>query len=462
MRLISLIFAVGLAVCVSARAANTVPVVITSAVQLIADTSSPGAAIPADFVGFSNEVGGCFLPGDDGLLQGYWTASNTSLVSLIGNWFPNSNWRFGGGSSQCATAPALTALIANNLAAFLSAGATAYTATFYDLDLTANDTGAATAQTGYLVSALGSGNVIINVGNEADASDSPYHGNEPAYITAFNGYYTVVNGAQPGQKWAGPEAIGYDWLAAFTPTPTPTNLDNHYYGLSNSCQASLTVAKLLATLNSDNTDCGTRANLAHMKGVIGTPAQPWRITEMNSVAGCGTSQATLCQSAASAAWLVGAFSYMAQNGWVGFNIHGLGTYSPIALNGDGTWSPNPIFYGMALAGNIAGHQLLAAPVQVGTGQIKSIATLGTNGKAEILAVNIDTANTLPVYFSQVAAWTTGTVLQMTAPSCTSNAVTLGGSAIGAGGSWSGAAVAITPGTVIPMPPCSAVLFRVTA
>jgi hypothetical protein len=172
----------------------------------------------------------------------------------------------------------------------------------------------------------------------------------------------------------------------------------------------------------------------------------------------------------SPAWYLNMAMGMAEAGVVGFNIHSVisqqeaedqGQPYPVLWNllwetssGSGLYKANTQFLGLMMFSKIEGQQIVSNSIS-GTGNVTAIATKGANGNANIIVVNDDTVNPVNVTPAQSSFWATASVLQLapsTSAGCADTAPTLGGSAVGTGGSWSGSPYTISNGGSVSLSP----------
>ncbi|MCK1322171.1 hypothetical protein IVA94_14970 [Bradyrhizobium sp. 156] len=444
--------------------ANTQAVPAHRTLSIKANLAVGGLTIPADFVGYSINP----LSVIGGLLNG----SATSLINLAKMVGSSGKLRIGGGDQDSSPAPALTQQLANDLGAFLTALGAGWTC-IYGLDLIVNDTAVAATQAGYLNTAMGS-KVSFQFGNEPLTSGFT----TGTYPTRWNSYYTAVVAAVPAAKLMSPDDLQFSSVQTCVNALTPgkaglTAVTTHWYV---SAATPHTAEGLIATV---------RGNAINVNGTTGffknnewAGSTPLILSESNNFSGGGLSGVSdrLC----SATWYLNEAIVFAKYGYAGICTHcnpwwngtsgwpnggvvgatAPNIYAPLLLQADLTsFAPGPIFYGLYLFSRIQGQQILAVQTDSNANQT-SIATLGSGGNANILVVNNDTTNSLIVTPDQTSAWTTANVLTLSGTGPYDAAPTLGGAAIGVGGSWSGAPVSINSGATVTIPPCGAALISI--
>lgn len=441
------------------------------AVTVTADLTSPGATIPADFVGYSINTMSV-VPG--GLLN----ASNTSLINLAKMLGANGVLRVGGGDQDTVTPPALTQPLANDLAAFTAALGAGWTA-IYGLDAKANDSATAASQATMLVNAFGLSKISFQFGNEATDSATPEF-TIAAYQTMWNSYYTAVTTAEPGAKLAGPDILAFSSVQTIINGLTPgkaglSAITTHWYPVST--VTTWGAEQLITSVNANVPN--TTASTGFFKNNDYAGSIPLRLSESQNVAGGG--QDGLSNKLMSATWYLNEAIAFATHGFAGINSHmnlywsggafGAGApvvgyqypnfYGPIIVEANGNYIASPEFNGLYLFSRIEGQAMVPAKIAATNNpNIQAIATVGAGGNANILVVNNETVRSVTVSPDQSSAWNTATVLLLSGTSCSDGAPTLGGAAIGESGAWSGAAVTINNGDAISVPACGAALVQI--
>lgn len=422
-----------------------------------ATTSSPGITIPAGYVGLSVEaqdlISGYFQ-GNSGTWNS--VASATSFIGLANLLGANGSFRIGGGSCSTSTTPALTQLMVTNLGTFLTALGAGWTKPIYCLDLFANNAALAATQAGYFATTFGAANVSLALNNEP-VSSGQY--SIATYQTAWNAYYTTINGSVAGAKYSAWDDYSFGNTQAVINGLTPsvsglTGVTYHWYNSN----GTLTTAS--AFLNS------IAAFGAWNQNTSWAGSTPQRLSETNSVNFGGIHN--ISDGLISAAWFINQASTLIPLGYAGVNVHmffggesvgkSQGIYNPFVLNGDQNFSPGAIFYGMYLVTKLQGEQLL--PLSINSGSVTGLAALRASGKANFLLVNNSLNSYASVTVSQDVAFTTATQLILSGTSCSDTAPKLGGFPIGESGVWAGAASTISSGQPTIIPPCGAAFVSV--
>ncbi len=449
-----------------ALSAQTAPRVVFSgppqAATLTANLAAPGYTIPANFVGWSVENWDIF--------GGFYSPAQTSFVNLAKLLGSNGILRIGGITSDTASNPGLPALtqpIATGIAQFLAALGNGWTM-IYGLDACVNDSASALTQAGYLVTAMGVGNVVFQAGNEPPFEVCGF--TQGQWTTVFNAYYSAIRAVYPTSKWAAPDVTNNSTVQSFVNGTTPgvsglTYVSSHWYPygigfapVADQLISSVYLNDTVSTVNS----YAFQSNSAFAPNKL-------MMTEGNSRAGCGLQGVS--DRLMASAWYLNLVIALANDGWLGFQPHNAiltcygqlhnGYYDPFVLQGDGSFAPSPIFYGMYLFSKIAGQQTVSI-AKSGTAYVRSIATIGTGGNANLLVQNNATTFPVKITPAQSTAWATGTVLLLSGTACNDAAPTIGGAVIQEGGVWAGAAYSINSGDTVLIPPCGAALIKMGA
>jgi hypothetical protein len=433
------------------------PQTATVTVNLVAT----GYTIPSNFVGWSVEnqdlIGGYY----DGAVQ----TSFLNLAKLLGT---NGIVRIGGITSDTASAPGLPALtqpIANGLATFLAGLGSGWT-TIYGLDACDNSAAHALSQATFIINAVGVANVVFQVGNEPPFEVCGF--SQGTWTTTFEAYRTSILGTFATAKFAGPDVTNNSTVQSFVNGTTPwvaglTYITTHFYpyGIGFS-----PVPDQLTSSVYNNDTITTVNSFAFQSNSVYAGNNKLMMTEGSSRAGCGLQGVT--DRLMTSAWYLDLAMSLANDRWAGFQPHNAiltcfgqahnGYYDPFVLQGDGTFAPSPMFYGMYLFSKVEG-QVTATATKTGTANVKSIATIGTGGNANLLMQNNGTTFPVKVTPAQSAAWTTATVLLLSGANCYDASPTLGGQPIQKSGVWTGAASTINNGDSILIPPCGAALVK---
>ena len=428
---------------------------VAQAVTFSANNASPGAAISPNFVGWSEEF--------EDFLNGYMTTANTSWLGMVKLLGTNGVLRVGGSTCDLSTTNSFTQAQVNALQQFVAAMGGGWSVLFC-VNLQAQNNSLSATQAGYVNNAFGS-NATIDLGNEdLDGGQFP---NNAAYIAAWNSMYAAVTAAVPGVQIDAMHDGNFQTTRTVVPSLTPglaglALLDYHWYGLTT---YATTPALLYNSLVLNSTGL---ANFFANDNIWSTPNKT-RLAETNTVGAGGVDG--ISNVLASATWTLGEDILFATHGWQGTNVHNSffqgfingknATYNSFVLEPDGGIGAGADFYALLLFSMVEGKSVLPLTV-TGNYSGYSIAVQGANGKAQILIANTDTVNVLVAQPTQTASWTSGSVMMLTGPSCTSKTVTLGGSTVGEGGVWSPVSVPTVPnGGLVSIPPCSSALITLS-
>ena len=387
----------------------------------IAVNRSSAGFVASGFAGFSYEksmVGaGMFDPNDTALVNLY-RLLGPGCLRVGGNQVDIVNWNpSGAGGSATEIAPGDV----TKLAAF--AKATGWRV-IYGINLKTNTPADAASEAAFAAHALGKSLVAFEIGNEPNVYDT-----EAAYEASFNTYVAAIRGQVPQAVFDGPGTYRHGaWDAQFAADEKNNGLammSMHMYIGSNT---NASIAGMLASNPSSfATDAAAIAGAASANGI-----PSWRMTETNSYFHGGA--AGVSDVEAASLWSLDFMEGIAADGAAGVNFHGgsssLSTvnYSPIVYNGLTPTGVEGVYYGELLWKLAGPGTLHTATVNGGTGV--SAWAIGNN-------VFIDnkgtTAVTATVTLPATAA--AGSSYVLTAPSLSSKAVTIAGSAVSADGTF---------------------------
>jgi hypothetical protein len=408
-----------------------------------ADLNSPGPVIPLNFVGFSDEV-------PDVIADTVFVPSNTSLISLIQLLGPNGTFRIGGGSSDTNPPPALMQQIANDVAAFMSVLGPGWNM-IYGLDSAINDSGVAVTQAGYLQNALPSSQIAFQIGNEPEF----VFGSEDSWAATLNSYYWALTAAYPGVNFGGPDTshfLDYTWAdATVIGRGGLEYLTTHKYDIL-PCAPNpfVTPEQVMAT-----------ATVPSAPGVT--------ISEFGIICGGGQQgitdrllAATYYLRLAQSAFAGGLVGIMPHNNLIPLDANShIAYYNQFVQQPDGGYSPAPMFYGMYLFAQLLGQMSVPATISSSLNNLASAnATIGPNGNANILVVNINTQRHITVKPQQNWLWATANVYLLSGQGCDDPSPVLNGYPIGEGGWWAGSAAVISRGQSVSIPACGAALIEI--
>jgi len=431
--------------------------------QVVIHPDKPGAEIPADFLGFSNEKKilsrDCFDP------------TNTALIHLFRNLGPGV-LRIGGHAVESTfwsrnetnaiipmadkrpyekDAPVtIGPLSVDNLFAFAKASGWRV---IYGLNLGAFKPDMAADEADYAMRAGGSRLLAFEVGNEPnlfhtnarkkdkDAKDLNLTNLRPdgysyaQYRDEIETYYRAILARLPHAPLTGPATTKTcSWVPDFLRDfkNRIVLVTSHGYPLSAKDEdpqsARFASIENLLRVNIEE-DWLPKLKAAKAAGL------PWRLGEFNSASGGG--KHGLSDVFASALWGTDFIFKLAEQGGAGVNFHGgftPGRYSPIYFLDNG-YHAAPIYYSMLLFHQAAQGRLVPVECQTAA-NFTAHAVLGDDHKLRVVLINKDLTNSVT---ASIVAGLTGTkaeLIRLSAPSVTSaDGVTLSGSAVAEDGSW---------------------------
>ena len=399
-------------------------------VSVMVSTSNNGN-VRTGFAGFSYEK--------DRIGAGMFTTSNTSLVNLfkllgpsvlrmggnlvdIVNWNPN-----GAGGSANEVAPSDVA----KFAAFIQA--TGWKV-LYGINLKTNTPANAASEAQVAAQDLGSNLLAFEIGNEPD-----FYTSESSYESSFNSYVNAIRAVVPNAVFDGPG--GSDHNPGWATTFGPNEKNNHVVMLATHMyigdKTTATISGMLSSNLSGKLPNG-ESTLGSAKSASGIPQ--WRMTEANSYFHGGAAGVSNVQAAG--LWALDFMYGVASRNGDGVNFHG-GTstqftlnYSPILFNGLTPAGVQGVYYG-ELLWELAGTGALHA-ASVSGGSSISAWGIGNN-----VIVNNKGTSAVKATITLPASASSATVYVMTAPSLSSTAITINGSAVSANGSFTPSVIPAT-------------------
>lgn len=424
------------------------------------DAAHPGLTVPTNFVGVSFEE-------NDSLQQLQFTgASGASLAALLNRLGPAGVLRIGGTSSDgvgWSASPTQVATLGTFMSSIPGWGL------IFGLNLCANAPSAQATVAQNMAAAFPA--VILQFGNEPDiyqtscARATVNYG--PAdYLTDWAAYLTAVRAVAPTTALAGPD-LGQTsvWLPLFL-AGEATNVvlaTRHFYPFCTSALATTPTLLMSDALYPTPSASPTTATAASDVAIAASFGLPVRMTESNSICVGGTNGVS--NTLAAAIWAVEYIAQIENAGFAGVNFHGTrsaGTfYTPFVQQGDLTFLPQPVYYGMLLAAQVSGMRVLPVTSTVSTLTLPAFGFLGADGKARLMVVNKNLTQTASVNLTQGGGggtWTTQGVLTLTGASAAATSVTLGGSLVDNAGSWSPVLTFVPRGVAVSVPPASAALI----
>jgi hypothetical protein len=477
--------------------------------------------IPRNFVGLSYESQQLTDPH-------FFSAENAQLIAQFKALSPNGVLRIGGNTSDFSwwqptpetTQPPrhpsviatgepaadfsypITPLAIDNLRSFLDA--TNWTC-LYGLNLGSGTPALAAEEAAYAAKALGPRLEYFQLGNEVDLFS--HHIRDPktwspdTFFAEWLAIARAIIARVPNAQFGGPDvASNAAWIAGFaaniarTPdAPKIAAISHHHYVGGPPSSPEMTIPKILG---GSTTDPAVDKTAAIAQAAAAQIKTRFRMTEGNTCYRGG--KPGVSDVFAASLWSADYLLHLASLGYAGVNLHGgdakavansLGGtlpgellmknphephpkpfYTPIA-NIDGTYTAEPVFYGMLFAQQFAGATFLNVdfnptftPVNTpantkATANATAYAALRPDGKILIAVINKDLTNDLIV---RVTGAYPSTILRLAAPAIDSHQVTFGRATITPKGAWdpSGESAVVYYGHNAPIriPKASAALF----
>lgn len=475
-----------LAATVATAAASIAPKTLAqpSAVSatLTLHAEKPGPTIPANFIGLSYETQQLtdpdFLsPKNTGLIAMFRALSASGVLRLGGNtsdvgwWKPTPSSRQPPLPEKVVIIPlrpdeqpfqklafSITPQAVTNLRAFLDA--TGWTC-IYGINLGTSTAARAAEEAAFVAKTLGAKLEYFQVGNEPDIFYNRFrvkeNWNADVFFNEWVASANAIRAAVPNAKFGLPDTSGNptwyakvaDRLAALSPAERPTiaALSHHYYFGGPPANPKVNLDLLLKHSDRVDTLAKNIADASHSLSEKIGYAVPYRMTEGNTCYRGG--KPGVSDVFGASLWAADYLLTLASLGYAGANLHGgsgkavadsLGGtlpgellmadpkaphprpfYTPIAeINSE--YTAEPVFYGMKLAGFLAGTKLVSC--ELNAGGVNATAYAGDTGKGKrIVVINKDTTQDLRLKLAGMEAYYTA---PLTAPSLTSTDVLLEG------------------------------------
>jgi len=453
--------------------------------------------IPKNFIGLSYESQELtdphfFSPKNGQLIAQFKALSPTGVLRIGGNtsefsWWqptpdavmpPRANAISVAGEPSALSYP-ITPAAVDNLAKFLKA--TGWTC-IYGLNLGNGSPTLDTAEAEYAAKALGAHLEYFQIGNEVDDFSrhlrDPKTWNPQTYFVEWLAIARAVTEKVPNAQFGAPDVASHpEWLTAFATSilamenpPRIAALSHHHYVGGPPSSPEMTIAHILG---GSKTDPAVDRAAAAAQAAAAQIKTSYRMTEGNTCYRGG--KPGVSDVFAASLWSADYLLHLASLGYAGVNLHGgdaqmvansLGGtlpgellmknpnephpkpfYTPIA-NINGTYTAEPVFYGMLFAQQFAGATLLDvdlnttfvpanAPGQTGvqptaTANATAFAAIRPDGKTIIAVINKDLTNDLNLHITGAYA---SSILRLAAPAIDSHDVTFAGATVTANGLW---------------------------
>ena len=224
----------------------------------------------------------------------------------------------------------------------------------------------AAAEAAFVAKTLGAKLICFQIGNEPDM-DHDQGAKErwsfEHYWERWPKYVAAVRAAVPDAKFAGPDiAKEYSWLPKMAAAkPDIVFLSGHYYAEGPPADPRMTLEFLLKRGRNPATE-----EFAVVREATKTLGKGYRMTEGNSCFHGG--KPLVSDTLASALWGGDYLLQLAQEGYLGANLHGGGNglYTPIAGDTTTGFTARPVCYGMMLAERFAGSTFVEASLSAQT------------------------------------------------------------------------------------------------
>jgi Glycosyl hydrolase family 79 C-terminal beta domain len=421
---------------------------VTTSVTVTVSANTNNRVISAGFAGFSYEkdrIGAGMFDANDTKLVNLFRLLGPSVLRVGGNLVDMTSWNpKGAGGSASEIAPADV----QKFAGFLQA--TGWK-TIYGINLKTNTATNAASEAAFAAKTLGSSLLAFEIGNEPNGYKS-----ESTYESSFAAYTKAIRAKIPGAVFDGPGTYGHtDWMEPFAAHEKSNGLQilcMHTYVGSNTNSS---ISGLLASTQPGGKFPDQFAAMQKAWKDNGIPH--WRMSEANSYFHGGTDGVSNVEAAA--LWSLDFMYGVAVHAGNGVNFHG-GTstqfplyYSPIKFSGLVPVGTQAVYYG-ELLWSLAGTGGLHPATVSGASNVTAWG-IGTNA-----FVNNKSSSTLSATITLTGTPTTAKVYLLTAPSLSSKSITIAGSSVSSGGTFTPAPKSATVNggkVVVSVPPGSAAL-----
>jgi len=416
------------------------------------DETSPGAAVPREFLGLSFELSSLAQIASDG--------EGGDLVTLLRS-LGHGVLRFGGVSADTrvawtdAATPrpvwASSVLETGELRELGTLAAKSGWHVLLTIGLVHYEPEAAAREAAAAKAALGQWLQGIELGNEPNAY--ALHGlrSEPwtfvQYDAQVAAYRSAIETAAPGIALAGPDVSGSSafesWGLGEVVDQTPALLTGHHYPLGCEQVPAPTITRLL----SPNIRRLEDSSLLRYMTIARASELPFRLDETNTVS-CGGVEG-ISNTFASALWAIGYITQSMSMGVAGINLQGnpanCGGYTPVCAPtaedlAAGALDVQPEWYALLLARALIGDRPL--PVSTysrGRPNLQVTALRAGDGGLHFVVVDDDPpgARRVAVRLQVGRGFQGASILSLTAPSPAAlSGVRLGGRPVTSAGSWS--------------------------
>ncbi len=409
-------------------------------IAVTVDRTAVLSKVPKSFAGLSYESAQLIHPE-------FFAAGNRELIALVRTLGPAGVLRIGGNTSAFTTwvagAPAsggagtddaagyspdrgakatvqtpgmfrITPRAIDNLAGFLRATGWQL---LYGLNLRHGTPALAAEEAAYVAKACGPMLLGLQLGNEPDLfrhDDGGGDGGKGSlwtyeeFLPQWRAMYAAVHARLPGVPIEGPDS-SEGWASRFAAEAhgSIAALTAHYYAEGPPTDPRMTIEYLLHPGERLQRDVYAAMAVAKTYGL------PFRLAEGNSCYNGG--KPGVSDTFASALWAGDFMLDLANRGAVGVNLHGggMGVYTPIATDTAGQSSARPDYYGLWLAAQFAGSEMVRVDApEAGAANVTVYA--GSTGKGLFLAAFNKGPDAVQLVLSGTPAQ--GQLTRLTAPS----------------------------------------------
>lgn len=248
-------------------------------------------------------------------------------------------------------------------------------------------------------------------------------------------FYKSIREKVPHAAFAGPDtAYNNDWLVPFAHQfkNNVRFISHHYYAEGPPTDPSMTIERLLRP------DPKLQGEFQGMKAVQAETGLPFRLAETNSCFSAG--KQGVSDTFASALWGCDLMYQLASQGGTGINFHGggYGWYTPVAGTRNNGFLARPIYYGMLLFAQAgAGHLVECKMDSTEPLPLVSAYSLRSDdGRLKSVILNKNLDQRVRLTFDTGQRIQSVKAIRLIAPRIDDTSdTTLGGSPVGAGGSW---------------------------
>jgi hypothetical protein len=418
--------------------------------------NSRGGTIGSDFMGLGFEISSVAVPG---LLS----AANQIYARLVRNLGEKGVIRIGGNTSDfsrydangtAVSAPKATVVTEANLRELRSFADAIGWDLIWGLNLGDDRLDNAVEEARAVARIMGNRLIAFEVGNEPDlfgrAGHRPADYNYDAWLRDYRRYKAAIRAVLPHVPFAGPDLAGAaEWMEKFArDEPDIALLTAHHY-ITGQANPAATIDTMLAN--------NTKYDPALQRFQVAAKAagKPWRMCETASFSGGGRDGVS--NTYAAALWALDYLLVLASYGCAGVNmetgVNHLGwisNYTPIGDDLKGHYGAAPEYYGLLAFAQMPFGGIRPYAVQANGINLTAWSVLDIRkGERAVAIINKDAKQDADVTVKGIdmagpdikpnMAMKSGRVMRLTGPALNArDGVMLGGAAVAADGSWTGA------------------------